>query len=359
MSDVEGYSAVAEAEERSAADGSREAWLRRWRWPIILGGPLLIAIIVWIVVANGGKAEATDNAYVQIAKAPVSASIGGRVIAVYVHENERVKAGQILFRIDARDLNAAQAQAMADVASAQQTVGELQAIYERAQIKVLAARVNLDFTKKDNDRMKALVAAGVNSGLDMDAAERKVRDATYALVDAEREAAVAKANLSGPGGTQPQIQAAQAKLERTRIAVSDTEVRALTDGVVTRVDQLPVGSYVNPAQTVFWLITGQPWIDANFKENQLAKMRIGQPVTIKLDADPGLRLKGHVASFSPGTGAVFSALPAQNATGNWVKVTQRLPVRIEFDKAPPDIATRAGLSASVKVDVRSTGTPTR
>jgi membrane fusion protein (multidrug efflux system) len=308
------------------------------------------------VVANGGKSESTDNAYVQIAKAPVAASIGGRVIAVYVHENERVKAGQLLFRIDARDLNAAQAQAAADVAAAQQNVGELQAIYDRAHIKVLAARINLDKTKEETARVRALVAAGVNSEQDQEQADRKVRDATYAVVDAEREEAVAKANLAGPGGTQPQVLAAQAKLDRTRIAVSDTEVRALTDGVVTRVDQLPVGSYVNPAQTVFWLITGQPWIDANFKENQLAKMRIGQPVTIRLDADPGLKLTGRVASFSPGTGAVFSALPAQNATGNWVKVTQRLPVRIEFDQAPPDIATRAGLSASVKVDVRSPGT---
>ena len=359
MSDVEGYSAVAEAEEKSAADGSRERWLRRWRWPLILGGPLLILIIAGIVILNSDKSESTDNAYVSIAKAPVSASIGGRVIAVYVHENETVKAGQLLFRLDPNDLAAAQAQAVADVAAAQQNVGELKAIYDRAHIKVLAAQINLDKTKQETARVNALVAAGVNSEQDMEQADRKVRDATYALVDAQREEAVAKANLAAPGGVQPQVQAAQARLQRARLAVSYTEVRALTDGVVTRVDQLPVGSYVNPAQTVFWLITGQPWIDANFKENQLAKMKIGQPVEIVLDADRSLKLKGHVASFSPGTGAVFSALPAQNATGNWVKVTQRLPVRIEFDQPPPDIATRAGLSASVKVDVRGPGTAGR
>ncbi|MDQ0465890.1 membrane fusion protein (multidrug efflux system) [Caulobacter ginsengisoli] len=353
MSDVEGYSAIAESTEKTAADGSREAWLRRWRWPLILGGPLLIALVVWIVIANGGKAVSTDNAYVQIAKAPVAASIGGRVIAVYVHENERVKAGQVLFRIDSRDASAAEAQAAADVANAQQAVGSLRAVYLQAQTKVAAARVNLDFIQKDAVRVKALVAAGVNSDQDLDTANRKVREAAYTLISAQREADVALANLGGDRGSQPQVQAALARLQRTRIAVSNTEVVALTDGVVTRVDQLPVGSYVNPAQTVFWLITGQPWVEANFKENQLARMRVGQPVTIKLDADPGLRLKGRVASFSPGTGAVFSALPAQNATGNWVKVTQRLPVRIVFDQPPPDIATRAGLSASVTVDVRS------
>jgi membrane fusion protein (multidrug efflux system) len=109
------------------------------------------------------------------------------------------------------------------------------------------------------------------------------------------------------------------------------------------------------SQTAFYLLSGQPWIEANFKEDQLAHMKVGQPVKIKVDADPDARITGHVASFSPGTGQTFSALPAQNATGNWVKVVQRLPVRIAFDKTPPDMAGRAGLSANVTVDVRSPG----
>ena len=129
---------------------------------------------------------------------------------------------------------------------------------------------------------------------------------------------------------------------------------APADGIVTRVDQLPVGTYLNASQTGFWLLSGEPWIEANFKEDQLAHMKVGQPVTIKIDAYPEA-LKGHVASFSPGTGQAFSALPAQNATGNWVKVVQRLPVRIAFDKTPPDMAGRAGLSAKVTVDVRAPG----
>jgi membrane fusion protein (multidrug efflux system) len=122
---------------------------------------------------------------------------------------------------------------------------------------------------------------------------------------------------------------------------------------VTRVEQLPVGTYLNASQTAFWLLSGQPWIEANFKEDQLGHMKVGQPVSIKVDAYPDGALSGHVASFSPGTGQTFSALPAQNATGNWVKVVQRLPVRISFDKPPPGMAGRAGLSATVKVDVRA------
>src|SRR5262249_12356791 len=108
---------------------------------------------------------------------------------------------------------------------------------------------------------------------------------------------------------------------------------------------------------VFWLMSGQPWVEANLKEDQLAHMKVGQPVDITVDAYPGEVLKGHVASFSPGTGSTFSPLPAQNATGNWVKVTQRLPVEIAFDKAPPDMAGRAGLSAHVKIDVRAPSSP--
>ncbi len=146
---------------------------------------------------------------------------------------------------------------------------------------------------------------------------------------------------------------AQAELDRAKLNVAYATVVAPSDGIVTRVEQMPVGSYINPSQTVFWLLSGEPWVEANFKEDQLGHMKVGQPVTINVDAYPGASLAGHVASFSPGTGQVFSPLPAQNATGNWVKVVQRLPVRIRFDKPPPGMAARAGLSADVKVDVRA------
>ena len=144
---------------------------------------------------------------------------------------------------------------------------------------------------------------------------------------------------------------AQAQLDRARLNVSHTSVTAPSDGIVARVQQLPVGTYLNASQTAFWLLSGHPWVEANFKEIQLAKMKVGQPVEIKVDARPDAALKGRVVSFSPGTGSAFAALPAQNSTGNWVKVAQRLPVRIEFETPPRDLAS--GLSAKVKVVVRS------
>src|SRR5690606_2604889 len=177
------------------------------------------------------------------------------------------------------------------------------------------------------------------------------------LAAARQQAAAALANLGGSAGmavsAHPTVLAARAQLERAQPNTSYSTVVAPADGVVTRVEQLQPGAYVNPSQTLFWLRTGQPWIEANFKEDQLPHMKVGQPVSIKIDAAPGGELLGHVASFSPGTGAVFSPLPAQNATGNWVKVVQRLPVRLTLVDPPPELILRAGLSAHARVDTRS------
>ncbi len=359
MSDAEGYQAIADAEVEAAASGARDSWLRRWRWPLIIGGPALILIIALYFVLTGGHYQTTDNAYVQIAKAPVSSSVGGRVVEVYVKENQMVRRGQPLFRLDPRDFQANTEQAVAELAQAEVQVRALRASYEEQQAALASANETLDFATREAARQKALVEAGVASRQSYDEAVHTAQQARQQIAVARQQVAAALANLNGdPGmsvGRQPAVLAARAKLQRAQLNQSYGQVMAPTDGVVTRVEQLQPGAYVNPSQTVFWLITGQPWVEANFKEDQLENMKVGQPVTIKIDADPKHPLQGHVTSFSPGTGSVFSALPAQNATGNWVKVTQRLPVRIAFDHAPPEVAGRAGLSAHVKVDVRAPG----
>jgi membrane fusion protein (multidrug efflux system) len=146
---------------------------------------------------------------------------------------------------------------------------------------------------------------------------------------------------------------AQAALDQAQSDLSDTSIRAPADGVVTRVSQLQPGSYVQAAQTMFWIISGKPWVDAAFKENQLADLRPGQPVTVHVDAFPNAHLTGHVTSFSPGTGSSFAVLPAENASGNWVRVVQRLNVRIELDNPPPEVQLAVGLSATATVDTRN------
>ncbi|MEP7210943.1 MAG: HlyD family secretion protein [Alphaproteobacteria bacterium] len=340
-----------------AALPKQQSFLRRFRVVFIAGGPLLIVAIAAYFILTGGRFESTDNAYVQVAKSPVSASVGGRVTDVLVHENQKVTKGQPLFRIDSQDFAVAADQARAQVAQAELQVQSLRAAWQRARANVLQAQQSLDYNQKESARQKELVAIGVASQQQLDEAVHASQNSQAMLASAHAEEAAALANLDGdpnaPIEQQPSVMAAQARLHQAEINKGYTEVVAPVDGVVTRVQQLQVGGVVNPSQTVFWLLSGDPWVEANFKEDQLAHMKIGQAVDVKVDAFPGEVLKGHVASFSPGTGASFSPLPAQNATGNWVKVAQRLPVEIVFDKAPPEMAGRSGLSAQVKVDVRA------
>jgi len=308
---------------------------------------------------TSGRFETTDNAYVQVAKVPVAPSISGRVIEIDVTENQFVRRGQVMFRLDARDFQAIVAADEAALAQAQQQVYAQRAAYQEAQAAVQAAQEMVRFTADEAERQRRMAAAGVASQQQVAQATHNAQQARQQLATAKEQAAQALANLggspTGPISSYPVVMQAQAQLQRAKLDLSRTDVHAPSDGIVTRVEQMPIGTYLNAAQTAFWLLSGAPWIEANFKEDQLAHMKVGQKVSIKIDAYPDADLQGHVASFSPGTGSAFSVLPAQNATGNWVKVVQRLPVRIDFDRAPPGMAARAGLSARVKVDVRAAG----
>lgn len=356
MRDAEVIPAQGNAEVDPKA--GRKSFVRRWRWPLMIGGPAVILLVVAYFVITGGRFESTDDAYVQVAKVPVAPSIGGRVTDIYVHENQVVKQGQVLFRLDSRDYQASLDAAAAQLASAQLQLRSQKAAYQQQQANVHAAQTALDYANREEGRQRQLSAAGVASQQQLDQAVNVARQARDQLSAAQQQAAQALAALGGdpnaPEDKHPAILQARAALERAKLNVGYTEVVAPSDGIVTRVDQMPVGTYLNTSQTGFWLLAGQPWVEANFKEDQLAHMRVGQPAEIKIDAYP-TKLQGHVASFAPGTGQAFSPLPAQNATGNWVKVVQRLPVRIEFNQPPPDMAARAGLSAHVKVDVRAAG----
>jgi len=311
----------------------RDGMMRRNRFAVLIAGPLLIIGVVMSFWYLGRNSQATEDAYVQAARLPISASIGGRVIEVDVKENQTVKAGQVLFKIDNSDYSANLARARAALADARLRALTLGATYQQTQIVLRALQTNVDFTVSEAARKQKLVDAGVSSRQELAAAVHAADEARAQMAVARQQAAVALANLGGRTDAQesyPAVMQAQADLQRAGIALGNTVVTAPSDGVVTRVEQLQVGTYINASQTVFWLISGVPWVEANFKENQLGKMKVGQPVEIKVDAFAE-KFQGKVASFSPGTGAAFSPLPAQNATGNWVKVVQRLPVRIAFD----------------------------
>jgi membrane fusion protein (multidrug efflux system) len=321
----------------------------------MLGVPaLVLGGLAWVVL-TGGRSESTDDAYVQAAKSPISPAIAGRVIEVDVVDNQRVRAGDTLFKLDPADEIVAVRRAEAALAAAKLQVVSLRSALAERRLQLGSAVETRDYAAREAERQQALVAAGV-------ASRRDAADARHAADLAQAQVAVSRqqadAALADLGGAEhspdayPGVMQARATLEAAQLDLAHTVVIAPTDGVVTRVDQLQKGAYLTTAQTVFYLLSGEPWIEANFKEDQLARMRVGQPARINIDALGGGALPGHVASFSPGAGSSFSPLPAQNATGNWVKVVQRLPVRIAFDKAPPEVVSRAGLSAKVTVILR-------
>ncbi|HEY3815085.1 MAG TPA: HlyD family secretion protein [Caulobacteraceae bacterium] len=349
--------AATPASPAAAPADERPSLLSRLRWPLMIGGPLIVAIVVAWFVITGGRYQSTDDAYVQADRTPVSSSVSGRVVEVDVKENQRVQAGQVLFKLDAQTFAAALEDAEAQYAAAKLQVNAQKAAYGQQVAGVQAAQDTIDYTAREAARDKTLVDAGIISRQQYDQAVHAADQAKASAAAVREQAVGALATLGGNPNiaveAHPTVLQAKAMLDRAKLNLSYTTIVAAQSGIVTHVDQMPVGTYINAAQPVFWLVSGEPWVEANFKENQLAKMKIGQPVEIKVDAVPGQTFRGYVASFSPGTGTTFSALPAQNGTGNWVKVVQRLPVRINFDRPPPDMASHAGLSAKTKVDTRS------
>ena len=363
MSDSEGYTALADAETgdtpkvdvpgASTVAPPRQPLARRLRWPLLIGGPLLLAIGILIVWLNGGRYVSTDDAYAQAARVDVSTDVPGRVVEVDVRENQRVAFGQQLFRLDPRAFDTAAAEATAQLAAARANLGGQQAMVGQRQAELQQARSNLDFQARELARQKTLAAAGVSSQQQLSTQSAAV-DAAKAQVEAARQAlANAIAVLGGAkasAGASPAVRQAQAALQRAQLNQSYGVIQAPQAGTVTKVDQLQVGDYVNAAQPLFSLVADRMWIEANFKEDQLAHMRVGQRATIKIDAFPKARITGRVESLSPGTGSSFALLPAENATGNWVKVVQRLPVRIALDPMPAGAGLHIGLSAKVSVD---------
>ena len=366
MNDTKGYDALAESgaseEIETAAAGSPfpppseplPSLGRRLRWPLLIGGPLIVILLVLFFWLTGGRYIATDDAYLRAARVDISSNVPGRVVEVDVHDNQRVVFGQQLFRLDGRPLQTAAEEAQAQLGSARYSITGQQAAVGQRQAELSAAQSTLAYQTRELARQKVLTGAGVGSAAQLDAQQHNV-DAAKAQLQASQKAldealAALGGSLNGTPSANPAVQSAQAAVDRAKLNLSYGVINAPQAGVVTKVDQLQVGDYIAAAQPLFSLVADRVWVEANFKEDQLAHMRVGQAATFKIDAYPGVTFHGHVESLSPGTGSSFALLPAENATGNWVKVVQRLPVRIAIDDAPRDLGLHSGLSVSVKVD---------
>lgn len=337
-------------EAETAVKTSAEAPRKRKRLALMLSLPVLIAVVGLYFWLTSGATVGTDNAYVKQDVTAISTQVNGPVAAVYVRENQHVNKGDILYRIDPRSFEAALHAAEAQLAAARLATHELVVEAQGTGADIRGADANLAIARRAFERQAALMKAGFTTKSDYDDAFNELAKAETELGNARAKSNEASAAIA-PGGNQPAIAAALAAVEKARLDLARTVIRAPTSGTVAQSDRLLVGQTAIMGVSMLSVVGDrQAWVEANFKEGELARMAVGQPATAKFDAYPGLKIRGHVASIGSGTGSEFSVLPAQNANGNWVKVTQRVPVRIAFDVKPPREMI-AGLSSTVEVRV--------
>lgn len=329
------------------------------RFVLMAGVPLLLVAAGGWFWLTGGRYEDTDNAYVQQAKVSLSADVAGRVSDVKVVENQTVRAGEVLFTIDPQPYQIALSQANAALATARVNVEQLKVSYGTAQAQLKSAGDTLAIRKAAFDRQSTLVTQGINANATLDDTKLAYQQAQSAVDMANQQVAAATAALAGDPNiatdTHPAVLAALAAVEQAQRNLTKTTVAAPADGIVSNVSSLNVGQFIAAGTTIASLVeTEATWIQANFKETQLAELKVGQPVDVHVDAYPGV-LHGSIDSLGAATGSEFSLIPAQNATGNWVKVVQRLPVRVALPSDPEIAMLKTGMSATVSVDTgRST-----
>ena len=307
---------------------------------------------VWV---TGGRYQETENANLRQAKVSITSEAAGRITNVSVSDNAAVKAGDVLFTVDAEPYRIALAQSEASLAGARLNVEQLRAAYSQAVAQEHVTSGELDYAQAQFDRAMELAKKGINAKSSLDEARRDLDKAQEERTAAQQGIISARAALGGDPDIQtdkhPAVLQALAARDKAAYDLAQTTVRAPADGIVSQASSLKTGQFVAAGTPVFSLVeTGDTWVEANFKETQLTNMKPGQVAEIELDTYPGRPFHAIVDSIGAGTGAEFSLLPAQNATGNWVKVTQRIPVRLKVDEPDAQVALRTGMSASVTVD---------
>jgi membrane fusion protein (multidrug efflux system) len=318
----------------------------------MVGVPLVVGVVGLYFYLTGGRYESTDDAYLRAAQVSISPNVSGRVIEVDVHDNQSVRRGETLIRLDDRPFRIAVEDARARVASARLQIESLKATYWQRMADLRSAQSALAYQKGEYERQTRLLASGISPRSQVERTLDARNQAQQNVISDQQQINSTLASLGGDPGIpverHPTVQQVQAELDRALLNLSYTIIAAPIDGIVTRVEQLQPGDYINAATPAFVLVsTHDVWIEANFKEVQLTHMRPGDSASVHIDAYPGRNIRASVVSISPGTGSEFSLLPPENATGNWVKVVQRLPVRLRLEESVP---VQSGLSALVTVD---------
>ena len=344
--------------DRDAGFTTRQArpLRQRLRLPLMLAGPIVVLLAATWWYLTSGRYVSTDDAYIQAARTMVSTDISGRVVAIAVHDNQRVSQGQLLFQLDEQPFRIAVEEATAQLATARLQVDALKATYRLKVADAKGAEETLAYQQREFERQRQLASSGVASRSTFDQVQNAMEVGRQKVASTQSDIANILAQIGGNPDISvdqhPAVQRARATLDKAQLDLSYATVRAHEDGVVTKVEQLQVGSYVTASIPVFAIVSDRIWVEANFKETELTHMRPGQSATIEIDTYPGVVFNARVVSLSPGTGLTFSLLPPENATGNWVKVVQRLPVRLALDNPDPSHLLHAGLSVTVEIDTQ-------
>jgi membrane fusion protein (multidrug efflux system) len=343
--------AIAAVPVAAAVRGSR----RLARPILMLVVPLLIALGTGYLYLTGGRYVSTDDAYVRADKLAVSTDVSGIVLQIGVHEGETVAAGQTLFRLDPQPFRIALDGAKADLAETTLSIEAMRQDYQRMFRDIDAQQAQVNLAQAQFERYANLVKKNNVPVSDYDQARFGLAAARQTLASLKQQAAVQLTRLGGdpdmPVEQHPQYLQAKARLDEAQRQLDHTIVRAPFDGIVTQVDQLQPGQYLAAATPAFALVaTDHIWVEGNPKETDLTHVKPGDTATVVVDTYPDRTWQGTVESISPASGAEFALLPAQNSSGNWVKVVQRIPVRIRVDRGPDDPILRAGMSAVIEID---------
>jgi membrane fusion protein, multidrug efflux system len=335
---------------------------RRQRWLVGLGAVVALIALAWLAwwLLYARFYESTDDAYVAGDLVNVMSQVSGTVVSIGADETDRIEAGQELVRLDATDARIALQDAEQQLA---RTVRQTHTVFAtRDQLRAVADQRRADLARAQSDlnRRQNLAASGAVSGEELGHAQDALKAAHDALIAAEKNLAASSALVGRTGvADNPDVRAAATQVERAWLALVRTSVRAPVSGYVAR-RTVQLGERISPGAPLMAIVPlGRLWLEANFREVQLRRMRIGQAATVVADLYGGrVSYHGRIAGLGMGTGSAFALLPAQNATGNWIKVVQRVPVRIELE--PRELAAhplRIGLSTVVTVDLRDSSGP--
>jgi membrane fusion protein (multidrug efflux system) len=327
----------------------------RLRMILLVGMPALAAVIGLGLYLSGGRYISTDNAYVGAQKVLITPDISGKITHVAIREGQHVNLGDDLFTLDREPYALALRQAKAKLDTARSNFDKLKSNLKSLGILSELAEKNVELKQRDVERKTKLVTTQAGSQADLDTAQAAVvaakLQAEYAIQQRDTTLTQLLGNADLPLEQFPEYAQAKAALDNAQRDFDHTIVRAPMPGTATQVDNIQLGRFVAAGTPVLSVIDDQaPWVDANPKETDITFLRVGQKATLDVDSFPDRTFTGTVVAVSPGTGAQFSILPPQNATGNWVKVVQRVPVRIAFDKNEDTRLLRSGMSVNVEID---------